>query len=71
MPQTIGVPLSAEGQSELMPMAGDSESLPQIIAQAAEEYVFFRRFRLLRERMIAQAQAQGVRTDEDVFERVS
>jgi hypothetical protein len=31
---------------------------------------FFRRFRLLRERMIARAQAQGIYTDQDVFDRV-
>lgn len=52
-------------------MVEDTESLPQVIAQAVEEYVFFRRFRLLRDRMIPKAQTQGVRTDEDVFERVA
>jgi hypothetical protein len=30
-----------------------------------------RRFRALRQRMMAAAQAQGIFTDEDVFDRVS
>jgi len=34
--------------------------------------IFFeRRFRQLRQRMMAAAQAQGIYTDEDVFNRVS
>ena len=36
-----------------------------------KEYLFFRRFRLLRERMVPKAQARGIYTDQDVFERVS
>ncbi len=43
----------------------------ELVTQALEEYLFFRRFRLLRERMTQKAQEQGILTDEDVFDRVS
>jgi len=43
----------------------------ELVGEAVKEYLFFRRFRLLRERMIPEAQAQGIYTDQDVFERVS
>ena len=46
-------------------------SLSELVSEAIKEYLFFRRFRLLRERVIPKAQAQGIYTDQDVFERVS
>jgi len=46
-------------------------SLSELVSEAIKEYLFFRRFRLLRERMIPKAQAQGIYADQDVFERVS
>ena len=36
-----------------------------------EDFLFVRRFRRLRQRMMAAAQAEGIYTDEDVFTRVS
>jgi len=46
-------------------------SSTELVTQALEEYLFFRRFRLLREKMIQKAQAQGILNDQDVFDRVS
>ncbi len=46
-------------------------SSAELVTQALEEYLFFRRFRLLRERMVQKAREQGILTDEDVFDRVS
>jgi metal-responsive CopG/Arc/MetJ family transcriptional regulator len=43
----------------------------ELITKAIKEYLFFRQFRLLREKMIPKAQAQGIYTDQDVFDRVS
>ncbi len=43
----------------------------ELVGEALKVYLFLRQFRLLRERMIPQAQAQGIYTDEDVFDRVS
>ena len=46
-------------------------SSSELIQEAIEEYLFFRRFRLLREQMIPKAQDQGIYTDQDLFDRVS
>lgn len=43
----------------------------ELVTAALEEYLFSRRSRELRERMIPEAQAQGLYTDEDVIDRVS
>ena len=43
----------------------------ELVSEALKEYLFLRRFRLLRERMTPKAQAQGICTDQDVFDRVS
>jgi predicted transcriptional regulator len=42
-----------------------------VVGQAIKEHLFSRQFRLLRDRLAAKARAQGIVTDEDVFERVS
>jgi len=42
-----------------------------VLRQSLEDFLFVRRFRRLRRRMMAAAQAQGIYTDEDVFNRVS
>jgi len=42
-----------------------------LVEEAIKEYLFFRRYRLLRERMIPQARAQGIYTAQDVFDLVS
>lgn len=49
----------------------ENVSSSELIKEAIKEYLFFRRFRLLRERMIPKAQNQGIYTDQDVFDRVS
>ncbi len=43
----------------------------ELINVALEEFLFFRKLRLLRQRMTAKAQAQGIYTDQDVFDLVS
>ena len=43
----------------------------QVIEDAVKKHLFLRRFRSLRDRLAAKAQQQGIRTDEDVFDRVS
>lgn len=72
MPQTITVTLSEEIQLALDDvLQKEGISLNDLIGEAIKEYLFFRRLRLLRERMIAKAQAQGITTEQAVFERVS
>jgi predicted transcriptional regulator len=43
----------------------------EIMCEALRDYLFIRKFRSLREHMTSKAQAQGIYTDEDVFDRVS
>ncbi len=43
----------------------------EVVGRAVKEHLFLRRFRLLRDRMLATAEGQGVVTDQDVFDRVS
>jgi hypothetical protein len=46
-------------------------SIDDLVCEAVTEYLFFRRLRLLRERMIAKAQLKGIYKDQDVFDQVS
>lgn len=43
----------------------------ELIREAINEYLFLRKFKSLRERMILQAQKQGIGSEQDVFDRVS
>ena len=49
--------------------AGVSPS--EFVDQALQEALFLRKYRTLRERLVSQAHAQGIKTDEDVFQRAS
>lgn len=72
MRETITISLSEEIRTaldEAVREAGKSRS--ELIREALRDYLFVRKFRLLREHMIAKAQAQGIYTDQDVFDRVS
>jgi len=72
MQETITVTLSTEIKLALDDVTRKEGVSPSdLIGEAVKEYLFFRRFRLLRERMIPKAQAQGIYTDQDVFDRVS
>lgn len=72
MPETITITLPEEIRLALDDvLQKEGISANELISKAIKEYLFVRRLRLLRERMIAKAQAQGVETEQDVFERVS
>ena len=51
--------------------ASDGVERADIIRQALMEYFWFRRSRRLHDRMMAEAQAQGLATDDDVFRALS
>ncbi len=72
MRETITVTLP-EGMKSAIDEVTRKEGISpaELVTQALEEYLFLRRFRLLRERMVQKAQGQGILTDEDVFDRVS
>jgi predicted transcriptional regulator len=67
---TITVP--DELESEMDAFARERGIAPtDLVRDAIEEYIYFRRMRDLRARMADEAQAHGRVTDEDVFDRIS
>ena len=64
LPDDVGAELDRAARRE-----GTSQS--EVLRKALQDYLFIRRFRALRARMMAKAQSRGVYTDEDVFGRVS
>jgi metal-responsive CopG/Arc/MetJ family transcriptional regulator len=72
MRETVTISLPPKVRRELDRIAKqDGVSRSDVLRQSLEDFLFVRRFRSLRQRMTATAQAQGVYTDEDVFGRVS
>jgi metal-responsive CopG/Arc/MetJ family transcriptional regulator len=72
MRETVTISLPAAVRRELDRVAREEGvSRSDVLRQSLEDFLFVRRFRALRQRMMASAQAQGVYTDEDVFTRVS
>lgn len=72
MQETIELKLSRELRIVLESITKEEGISPNdLIDKAIRDYLFFRRFHLLRERMAARAQSQGIRTDQDVFDRIS
>lgn len=72
MRETVTVSLPPAIKRELDRIAArEGVSRSDVLRASLEEYLFVRRFRALRQRMLAAARAQGIYTDEDVFDRVS
>jgi metal-responsive CopG/Arc/MetJ family transcriptional regulator len=72
MRDTVTISLPQAVRRELDKVAKEEGvSRSHVLRQSLEDFLFVRRFRQLRQRMMAAAQAQGIFTDEDVFTRVS
>ncbi len=72
MRETVTISLPAAVRRELDRIAkAEGVSRSDVLRQSLEDFLIVRRFRQLRQRMMAAAQAQGIFTDEDVFTRVS
>lgn len=72
MRETVTVSLPRKIRRELDRIAErEGVSRSDVLRVALEEHLFVRRFRALRHKMMAIAQARGIFTDEDVFDRVS
>jgi metal-responsive CopG/Arc/MetJ family transcriptional regulator len=72
MRETVTISLPQAIRRELDRIAKEEGiSRSDLLRQSLEDFLFVRRFRQLRQRMMAAAQAQGIFTDEDVFNRVS
>lgn len=72
MRDTITVSLPPEILAQADEIA-DSQGITrgEVVTDALREYLFFHRSRDLRERMMVEARAQGLFTDEDVIDRIS
>ena len=72
MQETITFTLPAEIKPAFDLVAREQGLTPGgLIREAVNEYLFLRKFRSLRERMILQAQQQGINSEQDIFDRVS
>lgn len=72
MKQSITVSLPEKISSDLSAIAEDEGiSKSQIIRDALQDYIFIKKFRALRNQMIAKAQARDIFTDDDVFQKIS
>jgi metal-responsive CopG/Arc/MetJ family transcriptional regulator len=72
MRETISVSLPSEVREELDQAAeSDGRSRSEVVREALRDYLFQRRYRRLRGRMVERAREKGVFTDEDVFGPIS
>lgn len=72
MRETVTISLPEGVKRELDRVAkAEGVSRSDVLRQSLEDYLFLRRFRELRRRMMAAAQARGIYTDQDVFDRTS
>jgi metal-responsive CopG/Arc/MetJ family transcriptional regulator len=72
MRRTITISLPKDVKQDLdKATAEEGLSRSDLIRESLRDYLFMRRFRQLRARMMAKAQAQGIYTDEDVFKRLA
>jgi metal-responsive CopG/Arc/MetJ family transcriptional regulator len=72
MRQTVAISLP-EDLKEALDKVCEEEGVSRsdLVRESLRDYLFYRRFRALREKLLAKARAQGIYTDEDVFDRVS
>ena len=66
----ISLPLAIKKEVDSM-TAKEGISRSDLIRQSIKDYLFVHQFRALRNKMISKAKAQGIYTDQDVFDRAS
>ncbi|HET8551361.1 MAG TPA: ribbon-helix-helix protein, CopG family [Gammaproteobacteria bacterium] len=72
MRENISISLPEDLKAELDRVSSlEGVSRSDLLREALKEYLFVKEFRALRTRMVAQAQVNGIFTDEDVFNRTS
>lgn len=72
MRETISISLPPQVREELDEVTRtEGVSRSDLVREALRDYLFVRRFRRLRAELVPYAEAQGIHTDEDVFERLS
>jgi metal-responsive CopG/Arc/MetJ family transcriptional regulator len=72
MRDTVTISLPQAVRRELDRVAKEEGlSRSDVLRQSLDDFLFVRRFRQLRQRMMATARVRGIFTDEDVFKHVS
>jgi len=72
MRQSVTISLSKELKKALDESCAEQGlSRSDLVRESLQDYLFVRRFRQLRARLVAKARARGIYTDEDVFSHVS
>ena len=72
MQEIIMVNLPQDIRSALDEALHDSNQSPnELVCAALRDYLFIRKFRQIRQHMTSKARAQGIDTDQDVFDHVS
>jgi metal-responsive CopG/Arc/MetJ family transcriptional regulator len=72
MRQVITVSLTRDLAHDLNALtAQEGLSRSEVVRESLKEYLWLRRFRALRRRVMPKAQARGIYTDQDVFDHVS
>lgn len=72
MRESISISLPKDLRKELDRLTkAEGASRSDLVRAALREYIFIRRFRALRQRLMPYAEAQGLYTDEDIFRVVS
>lgn len=72
MRESISISLPEDLKTELDQMTeAEGMSRSDLVREALRDYLFIRRFRALRQEILPYAEAQGLFTDEDVFDAVS
>ncbi len=72
MQATIKVTLPDETRLALDNLSRVEGTTPnQLITEALQEFLYFRKLRLLRDRFITKAQARGITSEQDILDNVS
>jgi len=72
MRRTVTISLPEDLTTQLDSVARQEQtSRSEVVREALRRYMDQREFRRIRRQMVAEAEAKGIITDEDVFERVS
>lgn len=72
MRESISISLPEDLKEEIDRFSrSEGISRSDLVREAVREYLFTRRLRALRQRLMPYAEAQGIFTDEDVFREIS
>jgi metal-responsive CopG/Arc/MetJ family transcriptional regulator len=72
MRESISISLPEDLKTELDRLTeAEGVSRSDLVREALRDYLFVRRFRALRQELLPYAEAQGLFTDQDVFNAIS